>query len=38
MHTHQIGALLYAGPAARREKVPVVVHTEHINNVAKSLL
>ena len=36
MHTHQIGALLYAGPAARREKVPVVVHTEHINNVAKS--
>jgi len=36
VHTHQIGALLYAGPAARREKVPVVVHTEHINNVAKS--
>jgi len=36
VHTHQIGALFYAGPAARREKVPVVVHTEHINNVAKS--
>jgi glycosyltransferase involved in cell wall biosynthesis len=36
VHTHQIGALLYAGPAARKERVPVVVHTEHINNVAKS--
>ena len=36
VHTHQVGALLYAGPAARREKVPVVVHTEHINNVAKA--
>jgi glycosyltransferase involved in cell wall biosynthesis len=36
VHTHQIGALLYSGPAARREKVPVVLHTEHINNVAKS--
>ena len=36
VHTHQIGVLIYAGPAARREKVPVVVHTEHINNVAKS--
>ena len=29
VHTHQIGALLYAGPAARRARVPVVVHTEH---------
>jgi glycosyltransferase involved in cell wall biosynthesis len=29
VHTHQIGALLYAGPAARRVGVPVVVHTEH---------
>jgi glycosyltransferase involved in cell wall biosynthesis len=36
VHTHQIGALFYAGPAARREKVPAVLHTEHINNVAKS--
>ena len=35
VHSHQISALLYAGPAARRERVPVVVHTEHINNVAK---
>ncbi len=35
VHSHQIGALFYAGPAARREKVPVVVHTEHINNIAK---
>ncbi len=33
VHTHQIGALLYAGPAARREHVPAVVHTEHTNNV-----
>jgi glycosyltransferase involved in cell wall biosynthesis len=29
VHTHQIGALFYAGPAARRAGVPVVVHTEH---------
>jgi glycosyltransferase involved in cell wall biosynthesis len=29
LHTHQLGALLYAGRAARRAKVPVVVHTEH---------
>jgi glycosyltransferase involved in cell wall biosynthesis len=29
VHTHQIGALCYAGPAARRVGVPVVVHTEH---------
>ena len=36
VHTHQIGALLYAGPAARRERIAAVVHTEHINNVAKS--
>jgi glycosyltransferase involved in cell wall biosynthesis len=34
VHTHQMGALLYAGPAARREKVPVVVHTEHGNHIA----
>jgi glycosyltransferase involved in cell wall biosynthesis len=33
VHTHQIGALLYAGPAARRARVPVVVHTEHGNHV-----
>ncbi len=36
VHTHQVGALLYAGAAARREKVRAVIHTEHINNVAKS--
>ncbi|WP_168222149.1 glycosyltransferase [Aquisphaera giovannonii] len=35
VHTHQVGALLYAGPAARREKVPVVVHTEHGNRMAR---
>jgi glycosyltransferase involved in cell wall biosynthesis len=29
VHTHQIGALFYSGPAARQAKVPVVVHTEH---------
>ena len=29
LHTHQLGALLYAGRAARRARVPVVVHTEH---------
>jgi sugar transferase (PEP-CTERM/EpsH1 system associated) len=29
VHTHQIGALFYAGPAAQRAGVPVVVHTEH---------
>jgi glycosyltransferase involved in cell wall biosynthesis len=29
VHTHQIGALFYAGPAARRVGVPAVVHTEH---------
>jgi sugar transferase (PEP-CTERM/EpsH1 system associated) len=29
VHTHQIGALFYAGPAAHRAGVPVVVHTEH---------
>jgi sugar transferase (PEP-CTERM/EpsH1 system associated) len=29
VHTHQIGALFYAGRAARRAGVPVVVHTEH---------
>jgi glycosyltransferase involved in cell wall biosynthesis len=35
IHTHQIGALLYAGPAARRAGVPRVVHTEHIDNAGK---
>ncbi|MGH7135110.1 MAG: glycosyltransferase, partial [Pirellulales bacterium] len=32
VHCHQIGALFYAGPAARRAGVPVVVHTEHGKN------
>jgi glycosyltransferase involved in cell wall biosynthesis len=35
LHTHQVGALFYAGPAARSCGVPVVVHTEHINNIRK---
>ncbi|HEV3166317.1 MAG TPA: glycosyltransferase [Isosphaeraceae bacterium] len=29
VHTHQIGTLLYSGPAARWARVPLVVHTEH---------
>jgi sugar transferase (PEP-CTERM/EpsH1 system associated) len=29
VHTHQIGALFYAGLAARGAGVPLVVHTEH---------
>jgi glycosyltransferase involved in cell wall biosynthesis len=36
IHTHQIGALLYTGPAAKKERVPVILHTEHINQVVKS--
>jgi sugar transferase (PEP-CTERM/EpsH1 system associated) len=36
LHTHQVGALFYAGPAARRAGVPVVLHTEHINNLRKA--
>lgn len=34
VHTHQIGALCYAGRAASRVGVPVVVHTEHGKNYA----
>jgi glycosyltransferase involved in cell wall biosynthesis len=29
VHTHQIGPLLYTGPAARSLRVPLLVHTEH---------
>src|SRR4051794_3198495 len=29
VHTHQLGALFYSGAAARRAKVPLIVHTEH---------
>ena len=29
VHTHQIGALFYAGPAAALAHAPAVVHTEH---------
>jgi sugar transferase (PEP-CTERM/EpsH1 system associated) len=36
VHSHQLGALLYAGPAARRAGVPVVVHTEHGQHYAHS--
>jgi glycosyltransferase involved in cell wall biosynthesis len=29
VHTHQVGSLFYAGSAAHRAGVPVLVHTEH---------
>jgi sugar transferase (PEP-CTERM/EpsH1 system associated) len=29
VHSHQIGTLIYAGPAAQGAGVPLVVHTEH---------
>jgi glycosyltransferase involved in cell wall biosynthesis len=32
VHTHQIGALFYAGPASRSVNGAVVVHTEHGKN------
>ncbi len=35
VHTHQIGALFYAGPAAHRVKVPLIVHTEHGKHYGK---
>ena len=35
IHTHQIGALFYAGPAARRSGIGAVVHTEHGNLLAR---
>lgn len=33
IHTHQVGALFYAGPVARKLGIPVVVHTEHGNHL-----
>ena len=36
LHAHQVGALFYAGPAARAAGVPLIVHTEHINNIRKA--
>ncbi len=35
VHTHQIGALFYAGAAARLSGFGVVVHTEHGNHLAR---
>jgi glycosyltransferase involved in cell wall biosynthesis len=35
VHTHQVGPLLYAGPAARAAGVPLVVHTEHGNHLGR---
>jgi glycosyltransferase involved in cell wall biosynthesis len=29
VHTHQVGALFYAGPAAQKAGVPAIIHTEH---------
>jgi glycosyltransferase involved in cell wall biosynthesis len=37
VHTHQIGALFYAGPAARQNGVGAVVHTEHGKHYASRL-
>jgi glycosyltransferase involved in cell wall biosynthesis len=36
LHTHQVGALFYAGPAAKAVGVPLIVHTEHINPIRKA--
>jgi glycosyltransferase involved in cell wall biosynthesis len=36
IHAHQVGALWYVGQAARRAGTSVVIHTEHIDNVAKA--
>ncbi len=36
VHAHQIGALWYVGRAAGLAGVPAVLHTEHIDNVAKA--
>jgi glycosyltransferase involved in cell wall biosynthesis len=35
VHSHQLGALLYAGSAARRARVPLVLHTEHGKHFAR---
>ena len=35
IHTHQVGPLWYMGRAAARRGIPVI-HTEHIDNVAKA--
>ncbi|HEV3116236.1 MAG TPA: glycosyltransferase, partial [Gemmataceae bacterium] len=36
LHTHQVGALFYAGLAAKTAAIPLVVHTEHINHIRKA--
>lgn len=36
LHTHQVGALFYAGPAAKALGVPLIVHTEHSNHLRKA--
>lgn len=37
IHSHQIGALLYAGPAAKRERVPGILHTRHLGETGKPM-
>jgi glycosyltransferase involved in cell wall biosynthesis len=36
LHTHQVGVLFYAGPAARALGITNIVHTEHINHIRKA--
>jgi glycosyltransferase involved in cell wall biosynthesis len=36
VHTHQVGALLYSGPAALAGGARLLVHTEHTNQLALS--
>jgi glycosyltransferase involved in cell wall biosynthesis len=36
LHTHQVGVLFYAGPAAKAVGVPLVVHTEHTNHIRRA--
>lgn len=37
IHSHTIGALFYCGPAVRSLGVPLLVHTEHMNNIGNPL-
>lgn len=37
VHSHQLGALVYGGPAARKAGVSLIVHTEHGKHYAHSL-
>ncbi len=37
VHTHQVGALFYAAPAACQARIPILVHTEHGKHYAMRL-